>query len=66
MKHEHHFEPVSHHGITSEVMDLGIHAAEIRKCTKCDKQAVFIQTKKGEWFPLFDERETEAKDILMA
>lgn len=66
MNHEHSYEPLSHHGITSEVMELGIHAAEVRKCAACGKQAVFVQTKKGKWVPLFDEREAEGKDILMA
>jgi len=66
MKHVHTYEPVSHHGVTAELMDLGIRAAEIRKCGTCQKMMPFVQTKKGEWFPLFDDIETDEKDILMA
>ncbi|MEW6118335.1 MAG: hypothetical protein AB1553_15785 [Nitrospirota bacterium] len=66
MTHEHTYEPVSHHGITSELMELGIQGAEIRRCTTCKREAVFILTRKGQWFPLFDERREEEQDILMA
>lgn len=66
MKHVHKYEALSHHGVTSEVMDLGIQAAEIRKCAKCGKQAVFVQTRKGKWVPLIDEQESEGKDVLLA
>ncbi|MCL4491184.1 MAG: hypothetical protein M1510_04635 [Nitrospirae bacterium] len=66
MKHGHKYEPLFHHGVTSDVMELGIQAAEIRKCKKCEKQAVFVLTKKGRWVPLLDEQEAEGKDVLLA
>lgn len=66
MKHTHKYETVSHKGITSEAMGIGIQAAEIRKCNKCNREMIFLQTRKGEWIPLFDERESEQKDILLA
>ncbi len=66
MKHIHKYEPVSHHGIRSELIELGLQAAEIRRCSKCHKEMTFVQTKKGEWIPLIDERETDEQDILMA
>lgn len=65
MKHRHKYETVTHHGITSELMELGIQAAEVRKCVKCEKEMPFVLTKKG-WFPLFTEREADEKDILLA
>ncbi len=66
MKHTHKFEAISHHSVSPEVMDCGIQSAETRKCTKCEKQAIFVLTKKGQWVPLFEERKTGEKDILMA
>ncbi len=66
MKHVHKYETVSHHGITSEVMDLGIKAAEIRRCKKCNKEMPFVLIHKDKWVPLFDERESNEKDILLA
>ncbi len=66
MKHKHKYETLSHPAITSEVMEHGIQAAEIRKCGSCDKQTIFLLTKKGVWMPLFDETESGEKDILLA
>jgi hypothetical protein len=66
MKHIHKYETISHHGITEELMDLGIKAAEIRKCRKCEKEMPFVLTQKGKWFPLFDDSQSEDKDILLA
>lgn len=66
MKHKHKYETLSHPGITSEVLEHGIQAAEIRKCASCDKQAIFLMTKKGLWVPLFDEAGSGEKDILLA
>jgi hypothetical protein len=66
MKHVHKYETISHHGITSELMDLGIKAAEIRKCKKCQKEMPFVLTHKGEWVPLFDDMESDDQDILLA
>ena len=66
MKHVHKYETISHHGITSELMDLGIKAAEIRKCKKCQHEMPFVLTPKGGWVPLFDDREADDQDILMA
>jgi hypothetical protein len=66
MTHKHKYEALSHHGISSEIMELGIQAAEIRKCKSCDKETVFVLTKKDQWVPLFDEGESEEKDILLA
>jgi hypothetical protein len=66
MKHKHKYETLSHPAITSEVLEHGIQAAEIRKCESCDKQTIFILTKRGLWMPLFDETESGGKDILLA
>jgi len=66
MKHIHKYETISHHGISSELMELGIQAAEIRKCTKCQKEITFLLTKKGQWVPLFADREADEQDILLA
>ena len=66
MKHNHKYETLSHPAITSEVMEHGIQAAEIRKCESCDKQKIFLLTNRGLWIPLFDETESGEKDILLA
>lgn len=66
MKHKHKYETLSHPGITAEVKEHGIQSAEIRKCESCDKQTIFLLTKRGLWVPLFDETESGEKDILLA
>lgn len=66
MKHVHKYETLSHQGIPSELLKLGIQAAEIRKCKGCHKEMPFLQTKKGEWIPLFDDRQSDEQDILLA
>ena len=52
MKHIHKYTSVSHPGLTSEAMSLGIKAAEIRRCETCKKETTFIQTTKDKWIPL--------------
>lgn len=66
MKHVHKYEPISHHGINPELMKLGLQSAEVRKCPKCQKEMIFVSTKKGDWFPVLDDRESEEQDILLA
>jgi hypothetical protein len=66
MKHAHKYESFSHHGISSELMELGIEAAETRKCGKCGKEMPFLLTRKSGWIQLFRESESDEKDILLA
>jgi len=66
MNHVHKYESVSHHGISTELMEFGIKAAEIRKCKKCGKEMPFLLTKRGDWVALFAEGETDQQDILLA
>ena len=66
VKHKHKYVTLSHPALTSEVMEHGIQAAEIRKCESCDKQTIFLLTKKRTWIPLFDEAESGEKNILLA
>jgi hypothetical protein len=66
MKHEHKYESLSHHGVSSELTDLGIEAAEMRKCSKCGKEMPFLLTRKHVWIPLFKDRESDERDILLA
>lgn len=66
MKHVHEYETVSHHGISPELMEMGIHAAEVRRCTTCHQEVPFLQIRKGLWVPLFYDREQDTQDILMA
>lgn len=65
-RHIHNFETVTHRGVTGEAMDNGIQSAEIRRCSKCKREAIFLMNKKGKWFPLFEEEESNEKDILLA
>lgn len=65
MKHRHEYESVYHPALTLEAKALGIKAAEIRKCKTCQKETVFVLTK-NEWFPLFEDQESEERDILLA
>ncbi|MBI4684586.1 MAG: hypothetical protein HY755_05260 [Nitrospirae bacterium] len=66
MKHVHKYESISHHSITSELMELGIEAAEIRRCKTCQKEIPFLLTRKGKWHPLFQDAESNEQDILLA
>lgn len=66
MKHRHKYEPISHPNITSELKEIGILSAEIRKCATCQKEVTFLQTRKGKWLPLFVASESDEKDILLA
>lgn len=66
MNHVHKYESVTHHGISTELMEFGIEAAEIRKCKKCGKEMPFLLTKKGNWVSLFAESKTDQQDILLA
>ncbi len=65
-RHVHNFEAVTHRGVTDEAMENGIQSAEIRKCSKCNHEAIYLMNKKGKWFPLFEEEESNERDILLA
>ncbi len=65
MKHRHDYETVYHPSPAAEVMVLGVKATEIRRCKTCRKEMPFVLTKDG-WFQLFEDKETDEKDILLA
>lgn len=64
-RHIHNFETVTHHGVSDEAIENGIQAAEVRRCKKCQKEVLFLENKKGRWFPLF-EGESNESEILLA
>lgn len=66
MKHVHKYETVSHPVVSAEAGALGISGAEIRRCVDCQKELVFVLTRRDKWVPLFEEREADEKDILLA
>jgi hypothetical protein len=66
MDHKHTYETQSHHGVSPELMEIGVHAAEIRKCTVCGQEMPFLQIRKNQWVPLFFERQLDSQDILLA
>lgn len=66
MKHAHKYEPIYHPGLTSEAKELGMKAAEIKKCTVCQKEMTFVLTKNEKWIPLFEDKEPDTQDILLA
>lgn len=66
MKHVHAYETLSHYGISSELMELGIQSGEMRRCSECRKEMPFVRIKKGGWIPLFDDRQGDEQDILLA
>lgn len=66
MKHRHKYEPISHPNISSELKEIGVLAAEVRKCLTCDNEVTFLQTRHGKWVPLFADIESGEKDILLA
>lgn len=65
-RHIHTFETVTHHGVSDEARENGIQAAEVRRCKKCEKEVLFLENKKGLWFPLFEEEGSNEREILLA
>mgnify|MGYP006269931339 CR=1 FL=1 len=65
MKHIHQYETAHRPTLTEQVEEHGIKAAEMRRCRVCEKQMPFVLTKQG-WFPLFEDREVDEKEILLA
>lgn len=65
MEHEHEYETISHPDVTPALRQMGITAAELRRCTVCQKVMPFVQTKDG-LVPLFDEKHLDEQDILLA
>ena len=65
MDHKHKYEAISHPNLSPEVSGLGLRAGEMRKCQKCEKVMPFVQTAGG-WVPLFEERDADGRDILLA
>jgi hypothetical protein len=65
MKHKHDYETVYHPSPTAEVKVIGVKATEIRRCKACQKEMPFVLTKDG-WFQLFEDKEADEKDILLA
>jgi len=65
MDHKHDYETVNRPSVTPEVGSLGIRSAELRKCRICEHEMPFVETKNG-WFPLYEEKEAEEQDILLA
>lgn len=63
--HAHKFEPIAHPSLSAEAKALGIMAAEVRKCSACDKQTTYIQLR-NKWVPLFSENESDEQNILLA
>jgi hypothetical protein len=66
MNHVHKYESVLHYGVSTELSEFGIEAAEIRKCKKCGKEMPFLLTRRGDWISLFAEGKTDQQDILLA
>jgi hypothetical protein len=64
-EHNHNYEAYYHPNLSPKARELGIKAVELRKCTLCDKELTFILTD-SEWFPLFEYKEANEQDILLA
>lgn len=65
MTHKHEYEISFRPSISQEAGEMGIKAAEMRKCKSCGKEMTFVLL--GEdWIPLFDEKERDERDILLA
>jgi hypothetical protein len=65
MKHRHEYEAVFHPNLAAEMKLLGIKAAEIRKCKTCQREMTFVLTRDG-WVQLFEEKESDVRDVLLA
>ncbi|NJD56117.1 MAG: hypothetical protein FIA94_06890 [Nitrospirae bacterium] len=66
MKHVHKYDSLMHERVSAELANLGIEAAELRRCKECGKEMPFLMTKKGIWVQLFEEKGPEDQDILLA
>jgi hypothetical protein len=65
MEHKHEYEAYYHPYVSKQAKELGIKAVELRKCTKCEREMTFVLTN-DEWIPLFEYKEGDEQDILMA
>ncbi len=65
MGHKHEFEAYFHPYVTDKARGLGIKSVELRKCKGCGKEMTVVLTDK-EWFPLFEYRDSDEQDILLA
>lgn len=64
-EHRHEYEAYYHPDVTQKARELGIRAVELRRCKTCGREMTFVRTD-GDWFPVFDYRDTREQDILMA
>lgn len=64
MGHEHDYETVERHAVSTQARAKGIEGAEIRKCKNCGHEAVFLHVQ-GDWLLLFDESTKSGKSILL-
>lgn len=65
MQCKHEYEAYYHPAASKKAKELGIKAVELRRCTKCEREMTFVRTD-SEWIPLFEYKEGDEQDILMA
>jgi len=65
MAHKHEYETIERHAVSEEAGEIGIKAAETRKCSSCGEETIFLLSH-DTWLPLYDKTSRNEKDILMA
>ena len=65
MSHRHEYETIERHAVSKEAVELGIKAAETRKCKGCGEETVFLLSH-DDWLPLYDKTTRSEQDILLA
>lgn len=63
--HVHEYEAISHPVPSAGARSIGIKAAEIRRCSRCQKEMPFILTK-DRWVALFEDPDVDEQEILLA
>jgi len=65
MAHTHDYQTIERHAVSNEAGEIGIESAEIRKCSQCGEEAIFLLSH-GKWLPLYDNSTLTEKDIMLA
>ncbi len=65
MAHVHDYDTIKRISVSSEIRELGIERAEMRRCKQCECETIFLEVK-GKWVAMHEECVRSEQDILLA